>query len=180
MTRGPRSLGYRARVHRDRRQALSLTRIVGPAGPPAVDETASVAQLVEPLICNQEVMGSSPIAGSIDLGSWHAPSQRNTHGMAREHCSCEYGLSGLAHGGAALVPAPGVGVEVRLIAEVPKGAEAYRWVLFPLGRFPSGQRGQTVNLMATPSQVRILLSPPPPPLRPWTRPATDPSGFRSV
>ena len=29
------------------------------------------------------------------------------------------------------------------------------------GRFPSGQRGQTVNLMAQPSQVRILLSPPP-------------------
>ena len=28
------------------------------------------------------------------------------------------------------------------------------------GGFPSGQRGQTVNLMATPSQVRILLSPP--------------------
>ena len=27
------------------------------------------------------------------------------------------------------------------------------------GRFPSGQRGQTVNLLATPSQVRILLSP---------------------
>ena len=31
------------------------------------------------------------------------------------------------------------------------------------GRFPSGQRGQTVNLMALPSQVRILFSPPPPP-----------------
>ncbi len=28
------------------------------------------------------------------------------------------------------------------------------------GRFPSGQRGQTVNLLATPSKVRILLSPP--------------------
>ena len=28
------------------------------------------------------------------------------------------------------------------------------------GRFPSGQRGQTVNLMATPSPVRIRLSPP--------------------
>ena len=31
----------------------------------------------------------------------------------------------------------------------------------PKGRFPSGQRGQTVNLMAQPSQVRILFSPPP-------------------
>ena len=28
------------------------------------------------------------------------------------------------------------------------------------GRFPSGQRGQTVNLLVPPSQVRILLSPP--------------------
>jgi Fe-S-cluster containining protein len=28
-----------------------------------------------------------------------------------------------------------------------------------LGRFPSGQRGQTVNLLAQPSKVRILLSP---------------------
>ena len=27
--------------------------------------------------------------------------------------------------------------------------------------FPSGQRGQTVNLLAQPSKVRILLSPPP-------------------
>ncbi len=30
-----------------------------------------------------------------------------------------------------------------------------------MGRFPSGQRGQTVNLLAKPSKVRILLSPPP-------------------
>ena len=30
----------------------------------------------------------------------------------------------------------------------------------PAGRFPSGQRGQTVNLMAQPSTVRIRLSPP--------------------
>ena len=29
-----------------------------------------------------------------------------------------------------------------------------------LARFPSGQRGQTVNLLAQPSQVRILVSPP--------------------
>ena len=28
-----------------------------------------------------------------------------------------------------------------------------------MGRFPSGQRGQTVNLLATPSKVRILLYP---------------------
>ena len=29
-----------------------------------------------------------------------------------------------------------------------------------VGEFPSGQRGQTVNLMVLPSQVRILLPPP--------------------
>ena len=30
---------------------------------------------------------------------------------------------------------------------------------YMLGRYLSGQRGQTVNLLAMPSQVRILLSP---------------------
>ncbi len=54
---------------------------------------ADVAQLVEQLICNQPVGGSSPSIGSL------------------------------------------------------------------LGRFQSGQMGQTVNLLAKPSEVRILLSP---------------------
>ena len=31
---------------------------------------------------------------------------------------------------------------------------------FFVERYPSGQRGQTVNLLATPTEVRILLSPP--------------------
>ena len=53
---------------------------------------ADVAQLAEQLICNQQVIGSSPIIGF-------------------------------------------------------------------LGEFPSGQRGQTVNLLATLSKVRILLHP---------------------
>jgi hypothetical protein len=39
----------------------------------------------------------------------------------------------------------------------PKVVEVY---LCPAGGCPSGQRGQTVNLVATPSQVRILLPPP--------------------
>ena len=59
---------------------------------------AGLAQLVEQLICNQQVGGSNPSASS-----------RNDY----------------------------------------------------VGRFPSGQRGQTVNLLAQPSKVRILLSPPP-------------------
>ena len=53
---------------------------------------ADVAQLAEQLICNQQVIGSSPIIGFMD-------------------------------------------------------------------GFPSGQRGQTVNLLAMPSKVRILLHP---------------------
>ena len=53
---------------------------------------ADVAQLAEQLICNQQVIGSSPIIGFLD-------------------------------------------------------------------GFPSGQRGQTVNLLAPPSKVRILLPP---------------------
>ena len=35
------------------------------------------------------------------------------------------------------------------------------WVLIT-ARFPSGQRGRTVNPLAQPSQVQILLSPPKP------------------
>ncbi len=66
---------------------------------------AGVAQLVEQLICNQQVAGSSPIASS----------RLGTQGP-----DC---------------------------ATVQEG-------------FPSGQRGQTVNLLAQPSEVRIL--PPPP------------------
>jgi hypothetical protein len=59
---------------------------------------ADLAQLVEQLICNQQVAGSSPIVGSIFL----------------------YFTEG----------------------------------------FPSGQRGQTVNLLSTTSMVRIHLPPP--------------------
>ena len=59
---------------------------------------ADVAQLAEQLICNQQVIGSSPIVGSTRL----------------------------------------IGI---------------------LDGFPSGQRGQTVNLLATLSVVRIHLHP---------------------
>ena len=33
------------------------------------------------------------------------------------------------------------------------------WAVAHKGGFPSGQRGQTVNLLAMPSKVRILLRP---------------------
>ena len=61
-------------------------------------ERAGVAQLVEQLICNQQVGGSSPSTSSTDK--------------------------------------------------------------LNMGEFPSGQRGQTVNLLAMPSMVRIHLPPP--------------------
>ena len=41
--------------------------------------------------------------------------------------------------------------------------EVSAWVAGCRGVFQSGQMGQTVNLVATPSQVRIL----PPPFRSW-------------
>ena len=68
---------------------------------------ADVAQLAEQLICNQQVIGSSPIIGF----------------TLSNQCNI-----------------------VNLISDIMDG-------------FPSGQRGQTVNLLATPSKVRILLHP---------------------
>ena len=67
LTQGRGSLLCRARVLRGSRHAHALTSIVDRADRPPSTRKASVAQLVEPLICNQEVMGSSPIAGSINL-----------------------------------------------------------------------------------------------------------------
>ena len=61
---------------------------------------AGIAQLVEQLICNQQVGGSSPSTGSTQKGKLH------------------------------------------------------------MGEFPSGQRGQTVNLLLIASVVRIHLPPP--------------------
>ena len=81
---------------------------------------ASVAQLAEQLICNQQVVGSSPSASS----------------LCRQNRTTFF-----RHLGGNPVP---FGWKI-----------AWIW----LGGFPSGQRGQTVNLMAMPSQVRILHPP---------------------
>ena len=86
---------------------------------------AGIAQLVEQLICNQQVGGSSPFASSsfnwlvweglfFFFGAWS------------EWCRFKWGDS------------------------LPSSMT---------GRFPSGQREQTVNLSAQPSEVRILPSP---------------------
>ena len=63
---------------------------------------ADVAQLAEQLICNQQVIGSSPIIGFVKSLTCH---------------------------------------------------------VFHMGGFPSGQRGQTVNLLQLASMVRIHLCP---------------------
>ena len=73
-----------------------------------VYSAAGVAQLVEQLICNQQVGGSSPFASSKTARKW--PSLQDLDVV---------------------------------------------W-----GRCPSGQREQTVNLPAKPTEVRILPSPP--------------------
>ena len=77
---------------------------------------ADVAQLVEQLICNQPVGGSSPLIGSIQA-----------------ECFIDFTC-------------------IRLV-NLKEGIKNL------LERFPSGQRGQTVNLLAKPSKVRILPSP---------------------
>ena len=63
-----------------------------------------MAQLAEQLICNQQVIGSSPIIGFGDCSSLH-------------------------------------------------------YIISNMGGFPSGQRGQTVNLLQIASVVRIHLHP---------------------
>ena len=84
---------------------------------------AGIAQLVEQLICNQQVGGSSPSTSSIE-------------------------------------PLSGAGCAFRLQERfAPAAAHAHKQAS-NMGEFPSGQRGQTVNLLALPTVVRIHLPPP--------------------
>ena len=85
---------------------------------------ASVAQPAEQLICNQQVVGSSPSASSSRRPLEFPWSNRLPDGWPLG----ESGLDG-------------------------------ETVVSTLGGFPSGQRGQTVNLMAMPSKVQILHPP---------------------
>ena len=75
----------------------------------ACSSRAGIAQLVEQLICNQQVGGSSPSTSSTSPRRKAKPTAEQQRNM---------------------------------------------------GEFPSGQRGQTVNLLALPSVVRIHLPPP--------------------
>gem|GEM_PF-3948767 len=98
-----------------------------------LDHKASVAQLVELLICNQWVGGSSPFAGSkVDRkrpSRFAGGKNEMPAGLITKVVSFTY-----------------------LIAELLLKRETVG--------FPSGQREQTVNLSAMPSEVQIL--PPPP------------------
>jgi hypothetical protein len=107
-----------------RRSHLAVRRyFVIVTGFPYTKRQASVAQLAEQLICNQQVVGSSPSASSVYVNI-----PRRTH------------------------PAE---VVTEVVGETHQVQDLERVT----GGFPSGQRGQTVNLMAMPSQVRILHPP---------------------
>ena len=92
---------------------------------------AGVAQLVEQLICNQQVGGSSPFASSTFIG--------------------------MLEGNLRVLTPPSWAAVLqycRLVVE-----DFFCHPPYISGRFPSGQREQTVNLSAQPSEVRILPSP---------------------
>ena len=132
---------------------------------------ASVAQLAERLICNQQVAGSSPAASSrrsrmetVRRTSVFGLVRRSDAGTGRRPClptePATHWARSIQHavrrkwcfkrrktGRQPLKEPPGTGKKKHLQPHFAKGS------------FPSGQRGQTVNLMAVPSQVRILYSP---------------------
>jgi hypothetical protein len=108
---------------------------------------ASVAQPVEQLICNQQVVGSSPSASSLSWVARMAPFAWSN--LARRDIQVLEGRE---------VPNAVNGTDRARSSPVGKVGRSPG--LNPMtGGFPSGQRGQTVNLMALPSQVRILHPP---------------------
>ncbi len=98
-----------------------------------------MAQLAEQLICNQQVIGSSPIIGFLDgFPSGQRGQTVNllaTLSVVRIH----------------LHPFERKICNQQVIGSSP--------IIGFLDGFPSGQRGQTVNLLATLSVVRIHLHP---------------------
>ena len=90
--------------------------------PRGLDQTASVAQLAEQLICNQQVAGSTPAASSA-----RRPPPVSGGGA---------GVSGVGRG-----PSPAN-------RRRPHWRHTHTPDPHHAGSYPSGQRGQTVNLMA--------------------------------
>ena len=126
---------------------------------------ASVAQLAEQLICNQQVAGSSPAAGSSGA-SPRGPLLRLAARSLETRTDHEEDTGAPWPSRRVLDrPPPGSTCDrfMRVAASGERCARTGPPIRIHTGRFPSGQRGQTVNLMALPSQVRILFSPPPPP-----------------
>ena len=148
-------------------------------------DQASVAQLAEHLICNQEVVGSIPTAGSTadhghsyrqtarietlahldgialrvrSLETRHDLDWTEAHGLGPERvCTGRLG----ADPRTARILLVGLALRSGPTSEATLRAQPlFRRTCEESGGFPSGQRGQTVNLMATPSQVRILFPPP--------------------
>jgi hypothetical protein len=129
--------------------------------------------MAEHLICNQEVVGSTPTAGSAarDLArALRSPAPI----LHRTEC-----WAGLLPGNETLPDDTGAALRLRSAARPARSLQCahragmrahagpcgHRRAAFGpatenRGRYPSGQRGQTVNLMAMPSAVRIRLSPP--------------------
>ncbi len=106
---------------------------------------ASVAQLAEQLICNQQVVGSSPSAG--------LPGKEVPRKLGRLESAGPSAGAGLESVAVRWTGGYGGGHETRTeFRRRPASTQV-------TGGFPSGQRGQTVNLMAQPSQVRILHPP---------------------
>ena len=114
---------------------------------------ASVAQLAEQLICNQQVAGSTPAASSARRRS------RGTAGRWRLTDASAVGSPRRGIGRSATHSIRDRSDSARRVFRETGGAAFQGVHRTPQGSFPSGQRGQTVNLMAMPSQVRILHSP---------------------
>ena len=115
------------------------------------EKFAGVAQLVEQLICNQQVGGSSPSTSS--RFSWDENRTRSLRGWAvlRKYHSVIF-------------------LTAKCEAAVPQARHTFRrkgcvrppapLTKLNMGEFPSGQRGQTVNLLLSASMVRIRPLPP--------------------
>ena len=140
---------------------------------------AGVAQSVEQLICNQQVGGSSPSTSS-NVGADCAYSfpRKRENSFASSHLLLTPGplrwvptrkrgkrrfvtiefLDQIEaqRSGVDLKRSRSGGSELSALA----GSEMIRSLRRRMGVFPSGQRGQTVNLLAMPTVVRI--HPPPP------------------
>ena len=121
---------------------------------------AGVAQLVEQLICNQQVGGSSPSTSSIlkklNMGEFPSGQRGQTVNLLLRASMVRIHLlppecAGVAQLVEQLICNQQVGGSSPSTSSILKKLN--------MGEFPSGQRGQTVNLLLRASMVRIHLLP---------------------